>query len=210
MVKIKLINFKDSSVSDKEVNISHQKSSDELLSLSLRRYRSNVRSATARVKEMSEISGTTAKPHSQKGTGRARQGSRRSVQFRGGRTCFGPKGRIFEFDLPKKMKKKAIADALYSKILENKLLLLSDVSMEKPKTKNVFKFIQDNKIKNSVYFYQTSDEKNNSFVRSAKNIKNFHCKSIDSLNIYDLFSFDNIILQNEVLDNIGKYLEIKA
>ena len=132
------------------------------------------------------------------------------MQFRGGRTCFGPKGRIFEFDLPKKMKKKAIADALFSKIEDQKLLLLSNVKMDKPQTKNVAKFIKDNKIENSVYLYNVSDEENNSFVRSAKNIKNFHCKSIDSLNIYDLFSFDNIILQQELLDNIGKYLEIKA
>jgi large subunit ribosomal protein L4 len=210
MVKIKNINFSDNSISDKEIKITHEKSSDDLLALSLRRYRSNVRSATARVKEMSEISGTTAKPHSQKGTGRARQGSTRSVQFRGGRTCFGPKGRIFEFDLPKKMKKKAIADALFSKIEDQKLLLLSNVKMDKPQTKNVAKFIKDNKIENSVYLYNVSDEGNNSFVRSAKNIKNFHCKSIDSLNIYDLLSFDNIILQQELLDNIGKYLEIKA
>ena len=210
MVKIKDINFKNSSISEKEIELTHERSSDDLLSLALRRYRSNIRSASARVKEMSEISGTTAKPHSQKGTGRARQGSRRSVQFRGGRTCFGPKGRIFEFDLPKKMKKKAIADALSSKIDDNKLLLLSDIFMEKPQTKNVAKFIKDNKIENSVYLYNSDDENNNSFIKSAKNIKNFHCKSVDSLNIYDLFSFKNIILQKEALDNIGKYLQIKA
>tara|TARA_Y100000389_G_C17419546_1_gene495862 strand:- start:12 stop:644 length:633 start_codon:yes stop_codon:yes gene_type:complete len=210
MVKIKDINFKNSSISEKEIELTHERSSDDLLSLALRRYRSNIRSASARVKEMSEISGTTAKPHSQKGTGRARQGSRRSVQFRGGRTCFGPKGRIFEFDLPKKMKKKAIADALFSKIDDNKLLLLSDIFMEKPQTKNVAKFIKDNKIENSVYLYNGDDKNNNSFIKSVKNIKNFHCKSVDSLNIYDLFSFKNIILQKEALDNIGKYLEIKA
>jgi len=185
MVKIKVINFKDSSISDEEVKLIHEKSSDTLLSFALRSYRSSVRSATARVKEMSEISGTTAKPHSQKGTGKARQGSKRSVQFRGGRSCFGPKGRIFEFDLPKKMKKKAISDALFSKI-------------------------EDNKIENSVYFYNGSDKNNESLVKSIKNIKNFHCKSVDSLNIYDLFSFDKIILQKEVLDNIGKYLQIEA
>ncbi|MFT4717969.1 MAG: large subunit ribosomal protein L4 [Rickettsiales bacterium] len=210
MVKIKVINFKDSSISDEEVKLIHEKSSDTLLSFALRSYRSSVRSATARVKEMSEISGTTAKPHSQKGTGKARQGSKRSVQFRGGRSCFGPKGRIFEFDLPKKMKKKAISDALFSKIEDDKLMLLSDVVMEKPQTKNVAKFIKDNKIENSVYFYNGSDKNNESFVKSIKNIKNFHCKSVDSLNIYDLFSFDKIILQKEVLDNIGKYLQIEA
>lgn len=210
MVKIKDINFKNSSISEKEIELTHERSSDDLLSLALRRYRSNIRSASARVKEMSEISGTTAKPHSQKGTGRARQGSRRSVQFRGGRSCFGPKGRIFEFDLPKKMKKKAIADALFSKIDDNKLFLLSDIFMEKPQTKNVAKFIKDNNIENSVYLYNGDDKNNNSFIKSVRNIKNFHCKSVNSLNIYDLFSFKNIILQKEALDNIGKYLEIKA
>ncbi len=82
--------------------------------------------------------------------------------------------------------------------------------MEKPQTKNVVKFIKDNKIENSVYFYNGSDKNNESLVKSIKNIKNFHCKSVDSLNIYDLFSFDKIILQKEVLDNIGKYLQIEA
>jgi ribosomal protein L4 len=82
--------------------------------------------------------------------------------------------------------------------------------MEKPQTKNVAKFIKDNKIENSVYLYNGDDKNNNSFIKSVKNIKNFHCKSVDSLNIYDLFSFKNIILQKEALDNIGKYLEIKA
>ena len=77
-------------------------------------------------------------------------------------------------------------------------------------SKDVAKFVKENGIENSVYFYNSADESNKLFVKSAKNIKNFHCKSIESLNIYDLFSFDNIILQQGVLDDIGKYLQIEA
>lgn len=66
------------------------------------------RAASANIKEMSEISGTTKKPYKQKGTGNARQGSKRSVQFVGGRTCHGPKGRAFDFSFPKKSKGKAV------------------------------------------------------------------------------------------------------
>ena len=69
--------------------------------------RAKRRSGSANTKLMSEISGTTAKPHKQKGTGSARQGSKRSVQFRGGRTCFGPRARSFDFSLPKKIIKTA-------------------------------------------------------------------------------------------------------
>lgn len=210
MVNIKNINFKDGSVSKEDLKLDHKKSSDLLTSFSLRSYLGNARSATARVKEMSEISGTTAKPHSQKGTGRARQGSRRSVQFRGGRTCFGPKGQIFAFDLPKKMKSKALADVLFQKIEDNKLLLLSNIEMEQPKTKNVAKFVKDNEIDNSIFLYDGESDSNKNFIKSAQNIQNFHCKKLESLNIYDLLSFENIILQKEVFGKIDKYFKTQT
>ena len=85
------------------------------------------RSGSAKVKTMAEISGTTAKPHKQKGTGRARQGSKRSVQFVGGRTCHGPTVRSFDFAMPKKIVKIALADVLRLKLRENKVALFSDV-----------------------------------------------------------------------------------
>ena len=84
------------------------------------------RSGSAKTKTMAEISGTTAKPHKQKGTGSARQGSKRSVQFRGGRTCFGPIPRSFNYTLNKKIIQLAVADAIRLKIKENQVILFKE------------------------------------------------------------------------------------
>ena len=85
--------------------------------------RASNRSGSAKIKQMHEISGTTAKPYKQKGTGNARHGSRRSVQFVGGRTCFGPTPRSFSYSLPKKMSQKALQDALKVKFNQGEVII---------------------------------------------------------------------------------------
>ena len=105
---LKTIDFsKDTSGSKKvEVSSALEIESAKSVAYVVRWQLASRRSGSAKVKAMSEISGTTAKPWKQKGTGRARQGSRRSVQFVGGRTCHGPTPRSFDFSMPKKIVKK--------------------------------------------------------------------------------------------------------
>src|SRR3989338_5934479 len=102
------------------------------------------RAGTAKVKTMAEISGTTAKPYNQKGTGNARQGSRRSVQFVGGRTCHGPTLRSYDFAMPKKIIKKSLSDAIKMKLKENKFALFADVKADKLKTAEINKILTVN------------------------------------------------------------------
>src|ERR671934_1577078 len=93
------------------------------------------RAGTHKTKTISEISGTTKKPYRQKGTGRARQGSLRSPQFRGGAVIFGPVVRSHEFGLQKKVRRLALKTALSAKQAEGKLIVLEAAKLEEAKTK---------------------------------------------------------------------------
>jgi large subunit ribosomal protein L4 len=95
------------------------------------------RSGTHKTKTISEISGTTKKPFAQKGGGRARQGSLRSAQFRGGATIFGPVVRSHAFDMPKKVRALALKVALSAKAADGKLIVLDQAKLAAPKTKEL-------------------------------------------------------------------------
>ncbi len=158
------------------------------------------RSGSANTKTMSEISGTTAKPHKQKGTGSARQGSKRSVQFRGGRTCFGPRARSFEYSLPKKIIKTALAGVIRLKIKENKVILFSGFD-DKLKTVKVSKFLKSNNINQALFLYQSSNNSSN-ITQSVRNIKNVKALDFKGLNVYDILNFDFLILDKNLFQTI--------
>ncbi|MFT6332785.1 MAG: large subunit ribosomal protein L4 [Lentimonas sp.] len=159
------------------------------------------RSGSAHTKSMSEISGTTAKPHKQKGTGHARQGSKRSVQFRGGRTCFGPRFRSFEYSLPKKIVKIALADVIRLKFKENKVILFSGFNSEL-KTSQVDKLLKSNDISKALFLYQDKDNSSLNLTRSVRNIKNVEALNFKGLNVYDILNSDFLILDKDLFQTI--------
>ena len=159
------------------------------------------RSGSAKVKTMAEISGTTAKPHKQKGTGRARQGSKRSVQFVGGRTCHGPTVRSFDFAMPKKIVKIALADVLRLKLRENKVALFSDVASG-VKTSQINSSLKKNNVPSALIVYGGASENNEVLARSSRNLKNVKALNAVALNVYDILSFDHLIIDNKVFENI--------
>lgn len=155
------------------------------------------RSGSAKVKSMSEISGTTAKPYKQKGTGNARQGSKRSVQFVGGRTCHGPTPRSFDFSMPKKIVKKALADALKFKLKENKIILFSDFGSE-IKTSKVKVTLEKNNFANALIIH---DGANEALVKSARNLKNVKTLDAKAINVYDVLNFDHIVVDDKIFES---------
>ncbi|MBU6339003.1 MAG: 50S ribosomal protein L4 [Rickettsiales bacterium] len=158
------------------------------------------RSGSAKTKTMAEISGTTAKPYKQKGTGRARQGSKRSVQFVGGRTCHGPMPRSFDFTMPKKIIKAALSDVLKLKLKENKVVLFSDVS-EKLKTTEINASLKKNNVPSALIVYAASDN-NEVLARSSRNLKNVKALNAVALNVYDILSFDHLVVDSKTFENI--------
>jgi len=159
------------------------------------------RAGTAKVKTMAEISGTTAKPHKQKGTGRARQGSKRSVQFVGGRTCHGPTPRSFDFSMPKKIVKKALSDALKLKLKDSKVMIFTDVVSEKMKTARINSILENSNISSALILFDGSSKNSVSLAKSAGNIKNVKALDVKAVNVYDLLKFDQLIVESKVFEN---------
>lgn len=154
------------------------------------------RAGSAKTKTMSEISGTTAKPWKQKGTGRARQGSKRSVQFVGGRTCHGPNPRDFDFSINKKIAKLALVDSIKSKINTNKLITYK-ASDENIKTSAICKLLLQNNIKSALIVTEANDK----FLLGARNIKNVKVLDSKAINALDLINYEYIIINSEAFKN---------
>lgn len=159
------------------------------------------RAGTASTKTMAEISGTTAKPYKQKGTGRARQGSKRSVQFVGGRTCHGPLPRSYDFSMPKKIVKKALSDALKMKLKDNKVALFSDVASDKIKTAQINSVLTKNNMASALILFDSSSKNNLALARAARNIKHVKALDIKAVNVYDLLRFDHVVVDSKVFEN---------
>ncbi len=196
-ISLKQINFETESIDNKSFHIDSDISflSAKNISYVVRWQLASRRSGSAKTKTMAEISGTTAKPWKQKGTGRARQGSKRSVQFVGGRTCHGPVPRSFDFSMPKKITKKALADILVLKIFENKIFTFSSPSVN-IKTNKISKFLQKSNLETVLFIV----DKNSVLQKSVKNIKNVKVLHSNALNVYDILNYNNIIVEQNIFE----------
>ena len=204
-INLKTIDISGQKSSQQEFQISNQDESHYIsesnIAYVVRWQLARRRSGSAKVKTMSEISGTTAKPWKQKGTGRARQGSRRSVQFVGGRTCHGPVPRSFDFSIPKKIVLKALCDVITSKIQNNKLVLFNNFST-RIKTSELKTILAGNGVDNALIVYDSSVNQGKFINEATRNNKSL--KSIDSkaINVYDIIKFDNLIIDEKVFQSI--------
>jgi large subunit ribosomal protein L4 len=150
------------------------------------------RAGTHKTKGISDISGTTAKPYKQKGTGRARQGSRRSPQFRGGAVIFGPVVRSHEFDLQKKVRRLGLKTALSAKQAEGKLIVIDAATIAEAKTK-ALRAQFDALGWDSVLIIDGAavDE---GFARAARNIPKVDVLPQQGANVYDILRRDTLVL----------------
>ena len=200
-IKLKTIDFGSAKLANysKDIKVEARKASAETIAYAVRWQLARKRAGTAKVKSMSEISGTTAKPHKQKGTGNARQGSKRSVQFVGGRTCHGPTPRSFDFSLPKKITNKALKDSISIRLEDSGFIISSDIVKE-VKTSAINKALKDNKISSALIICDLDDDKNKNLVLSARNIKNVKVLDSKAVNTYDLLKFDKIIVDEKTFE----------
>jgi large subunit ribosomal protein L4 len=156
------------------------------------------RAGTHKAKGISDISGTTKKPYRQKGTGRARQGSLRSPQFRGGAVIFGPVVRSHEFGLQKKVRRLALKTALSAKQAEGKLVVLDKAAVEAPKTgvlAEQFRALGWDSV--LIIGGQTLDEH---FARAARNIPKVDVLPQQGANVYDILRRDTLVLTQDAVE----------
>lgn len=139
-----------------------------------------------------EVRGGGRKPWRQKGTGRARAGSIRSPLWRGGAITFGPKPRKYGFNLPKKVRRLALRSALSSKVNEQQLIVLEDLSLNEAKTREMVKVLKAlNADKKALI---VTDEFIETVERSARNIEGVKTIQVEGLNVYDLLNANVIVM----------------
>ena len=160
---------------------------------------SSQRQGTASTKNRALVRGGGAKPWRQKGTGRARAGSRRSPLWRGGGTIFGPMPRNYSFSLPKKVKRAALKAALSLKRQEGKLILLSDFPLEGFKTRQVLEVLKRFQVEDALI---VTDEKNSFLERSTRNLPGIEVLRYEGLNIYDILNHEHLILLRPTVSKI--------
>jgi large subunit ribosomal protein L4 len=162
------------------------------------------RAGTHKVKLVGEIRGTTAKPFRQKGTGRARQGSNRSAQFRGGATVHGPVVRSHAHDLPKKVRRLGLKCALSAKQAEGKLIVLDSVEGS-GKTKDLAK--QFAALGWDSVLLIDGPEPNASFARAARNIPKVDVLPTQGANVYDILRRDTLVLTRDAVEHLEARLK---
>jgi len=163
------------------------------------------RSGTADTKERSEIRGTTAKPFRQKGTGRARQGSRKAPQLRGGGVVFGPQPRDFGHKLTKKVRRMALRTALSAKQADGKLVILKDAALKSPKTKDLTEKLA--KLGWANVLVVAGAEVDINFARAAANIPNLDILPTQGANVYDILRRDHLVLTTDAVEALEARLK---
>jgi large subunit ribosomal protein L4 len=157
------------------------------------------RQGTQSTKRHGEVSGTGKKPFAQKGTGRARQGSLRAPQMRGGYITHGPKPRDYDQRTPKKMKAAAVRQALTDRARNNRLLVVESLGLsDKPSTKAAQAFLaMFTKQKNVLVVLDRTDEVS---YLSLRNLKNVHVLPVDQLNAYDILNSDDLVFTKSAIE----------
>ena len=159
----------------------------------------NCRQGTQSAKTRSEVSGGGKKPWRQKGTGRARQGSTRSPQWRHGGVVFAPKPRDYTIRVNKKVKRLAMKSALSSKVEGNELIVFDALDIEAPKTKEMVKVLKNVDVKKALIVLADKDEK---VERASANIEGVKTTLVGTLNVYEILKYEKLILTKASVEKI--------
>ena len=165
---------------------------EALMHQALVRQLANARLGTHKTKTRGEVRGGGRKPWRQKGTGRARQGSIRAPQWRGGGTVFGPTPRSYRQKMPRKMRRQALRSALSVKAAESQVVVLDTLEMAEPKTKEMLGILQNLGIDSSALILLP--QRDEVILRSVRNLPKVRTLVAQYLNVRDLLKFDYILM----------------
>ncbi len=206
-MKVNVQNIKGDSVEELEINFAAFEDGSKGLQAvhdAVVAYRASQRSGTACAKTRSEVAGTGKKPWRQKGTGRARAGSKQSPIWRGGGVVFGPRPRSFRKDINKKTRKLALRKALSERFKAGEVLVVDQVQMDQPKTKDVIRLLDQLKVDGTALI--VTGEVNANAQLSARNIPYVDVTTSASLNTYDTLKYDCLILTKDALSGLESRL----
>jgi large subunit ribosomal protein L4 len=162
---------------------------------------SNQRLGTVKTKSKGEVSGGGKKPFKQKGTGNARQGSSRAVQFVGGGIAHGPKPRDYSLELPKKMRQQALAESLSDKAQNGKIFVIEDIKFNTPKTKQAVSLLKSLDLagKKCLIVLNQTDQ---ATFKSFRNVPKVKVLSRGNLNTYEVMNHEVLVLTKETLKEL--------
>jgi len=180
---------------------------EHLVHLAVLRQLANKRQGTQSAKTRSEVSGGGRKPWRQKGTGHARQGSTRSPQWTGGGVVFAPKPRDYSMKMNKREKAIAMKSALTSRVKENKIVVLDEISLSEIKTKNVANILKNLNLEKALI---VTNGKNENLAISANNIPTVRTGTVEvvdkdnreirsTLNVYDILKYDTLVVTKDAV-----------
>ena len=207
MTKISVKNIKGEIV--KEISLENKiwniEVNDDALKKMIRLQLDSMRQGTRKTKTRSEVSGGGRKPWRQKGTGRARQGSIRSVQWRGGGIAFGVSPRNFTFKINKKERVLALLTALTYKNKEKSLVVVDNVKLDTLKTKEITNILNTLELSGKILFV-TNDENENLYM-ATRNLGNVLVLMADEINCYDIVNADVMVVEEEAVKKIEEVLK---
>ncbi|MCR5829295.1 MAG: 50S ribosomal protein L4 [Lachnospiraceae bacterium] len=157
------------------------------------------RQGTQSAKTRAEVSGGGIKPWRQKGTGRARQGSIRSPQWKGGGVVFAPKPREYGFKMNKKEKALAIKSALTSKVLDQKFVVVDRITFDEAKTKKMVTMLANLKADKALVVLDKKDE---NVILSARNLPDVTTVTYNALNVFDILKYDKMVIAKDAVAQI--------
>ncbi len=161
----------------------------------------NKRQGTKCTLTRTEVRGGGKKPYRQKGTGRARQGSTRSPQFNKGGVVFAPKPRSFRIAVPKKMKRLALEGVLTDKVVCNNFVVVENLALEAPKTKEMVKVLGNLKLAQSKTLIVTA-EPDETVARAAGNIPAVATSLVNTINVVDVLKADKLLITKEAVERL--------
>ena len=170
------------------------------------RQQSSWRQGTHDTKTRAEVSGGGKKPFRQKGTGRARQGSTRAVQYRHGGIAFGPTPRSHTFKLNRKVRRLALRSGLTLKAQDANLICVDSIKMDEIKTKNFVKVVKDLGIERKALFVVDMSEEFENAYMSLRNLENIAMCSVEGLNIFDLQHANKLVVTKLAAEKLGEVL----
>ncbi len=183
---------------------------NDLLYRAVRAYRNNGRKGTASTKSRAEVAGSNRKPWRQKGTGRARVGSRASPLWRSGGVIFGPKPKEYQMDLPRKMKRKALASALSTRYDEGNLCVVDGLEFDSPKTKRALTLLASLELPKDTLIICSQVEDDWKLRKSFSNIPTANCISTSQANVYEVLKHEGILLTKGALTDLEERIVGRA
>ena len=201
MSTVEVKNIRNEKVGEVELNdqVFNREVKTYVLHDVVRQQRAARRAGTASTKTRREVRGSGAKPWRQKGTGRARAGTRKSPIWRGGGTTFGPKPRDYSFKLNRKVRQQAVAMALSARHQEGNLVILDDFTMEAIKTKEFVSIMKLLELNNALIVV---DADNDELSKSSRNVPGYKVMKTDGVNVYDILLHEKLVLLQPAIESL--------